>query len=379
MIKRLLQIIVLLTITISANCQVSFSNGSTVTEIQTATVVTYNHRFYDSTERNHKKNGPALDDARIAIESRSSKFEFKFEFDLAVMGNAVLDPTAPPITEAYFVYKGLNFVNIKTGFSKIPFSRDNLQEHFDMPFMSRPELDKSTIFARRDVGVTLYRTFWNEKINAYAGMYSGQGESVLTTMNDASGSAEFAGRVDVSYPCKYKYIQVDEVHSPIPIIQVGLNARYINKPVATGYGNSVFADLNHEKSIMGFDVSGAYQGFTFQVEMDQAKIVPNNISQLDGFPTTYYRTGGATIQLNYHSKLLRSVFAVRYDELNPNDLTQDDTRKAVSFAYNYLINSYRCALKVQYTTPFSHFTKDAESALAGFDPQLSVAWQYWFR
>ena len=370
-------------ISIPAFSQISFSTGNSVTEIQMVTVVTYNNRFYDSTERNHAKTGFALSDARFILNTRAPRYEIKFEFDLAALGSAINDPTAPPITEAYFIYKFPGIINIKTGFSKIPFSRDNFQEHFDMPFLQRPQLDKATIFSRRDVGVTFYRTFWNEKVNAYAGVYSGQGESVLTTINDASGSSEFVGRVDVSYPCKYKYIQIDEVHTPVPIIQIGINGKYIQKPLATGYGNSVFAGLDHQRSVVGFDVSGAYQGFSFQVEMDQAKVVPNNLSELQGLPTTYYREGGATAQLNYHSKFLHSVFAVRYDELNPSDLTVNDTYKALSFAYNYQIDGYKHVLKLQYTTPYNGFLgkiKDPETTLAGkFDSQLRIGWQYWFK
>ncbi len=360
---------------LAGQAQVSFSNGNVVTEIHTATVVMFNQRFYDSTERNHKKNGFGLDDARIGIESRSPNMEFKFEFDLSVLGSAVQDPTAPPITEAYFTYKGLEYFNIKSGFQKVPYSRDNLEEHFDMPFMQRPELDKGTIFNRRDVGVTLYRTFWDEKINAYAGLYSGQGGSVLTNINDASGSAEYAGRIDIAYPCKYKYIQIDETHTPIPIVQLGLNARYIQKPLSTGFGNNIYLGLEHQKSVYGFDIAAAYQGLSFQFELDRSKVVPNNPSELLGLPTTYFLQGGASAQLNYHSKKLRSVFCIRYDELNPNDLSPNDTYKALSFAYNYLINGYRCVLKIQYTNPI----KGTDTVLAPFDPQMRIGWQYWFK
>ncbi|MCX6352197.1 MAG: porin [Bacteroidetes bacterium] len=367
-------IILSILLTIPSFGQVSFSNGNTSLEITGGIISVYNYRFYDSTETDHKKNNFALKTMRLGFDVRRRNIEYSLEMDMANILTQTTDPSNPALLDASITYKGLP-VEIIAGYQKLPYSHESQVTAFNTPYLQRPEMLRGSVFSRRDVGVTLHKDFWQQKINVYGGVYSGQGELSLNSDNDKSGNPEYASRVDFSYPAKMKYREVDEVHVPFPIIQVGFNGRYMKKALNSGADYSLFT-INGEKFTYGMDVTAEYKGISFQWETHQLQINPVDRTPLQGKPTNHYFAGGNMAQLSYHSLKLSSVFSLRYDDFNPNDIVIGDTHKTLCVGYNYLVGgSYRHCIKIQYFQRLA----DAESISVKGDNQLRIGWQYRFK
>ena len=170
------------------------------------------------------------------------------------------------------------------------------------------------------------------------------GETVFSTENP-SGKPEFIGRIEYSYPARNIYETVDMHDSPMPTFQCGVNARQTNDGVSTFDGNYLI-NYNGQKTAYGLDASIMYRGLSLQFEAHQAKIDSAMFSENNQY--TSFKEGGYLLQANYYYRPLKSVFCVRYDELNPNDLVYGNTQRTMSYAYNYFIRQNALCFKVLY-------------------------------
>ncbi len=385
-------VLVLCALPIATSAQIAFTNGVHSLEITGAISTYYNHRFMKPGEDNLRKNRFRLRDAQIQIEGRyRDQFEYEFQVDfvdLAGSSTGAIDGENPGLMDAYVIYKGLSFVDIKFGYGKTPYSRSSQVPFIFSPYWQRVDLVRGDIFARRDVGITLMKSFWKQRVHIQAGAYNGIGELSLRGDNDPSGSLEYIGRIDFAYPARYRYRDIDDRVSPVLMVNLGLNARYTDKsqpesgvftPGAGGeYGIKV---IDGVKSGYGFDVSAQYMGFSAQFEMHQFRMDPrdaNSALYLGVDPAIhegYVRSGGYYGQLNYFAKNWQSIFSARYESLNINDLADGELQR-ISAAYAYQMKGYDAMFKVQY---FHVLAEEEVVDPLRWTEQIRLGFQYNFK
>lgn len=345
--------------------QVTLSNGKHILEISGSVATYYNYRWLKPGEQDRSKDRFKLRDAQIELEGRiGSDFEYGLKVDFADIaannGTATIDPENPGLMEASITYKGLSFVAVELGYGKLYYSRNALVPFDFTPYWQRAELTRGSVFATRDVGITLLKNFWKQRANVYVGAYTGLGEISLSGDNDPSGNLEFVGRFDISYPSRYRYREIDDRHSPIPMFSLGVNGRFMNKKLPSGevfptdaasqYGLKV---IDGKRYVYGLDASFQYLGFSAQFEIHQIKAEPqqpndplfNNLTlaQTKG----YILAGGYIAQVNYFIKPWKTILSARFEALDLNDLVPGHSRR-FSPAIAYQIHGYNAMIKAQY-------------------------------
>lgn len=380
---------------IETRSQVVISNGYHVMEISGLISSHYTHRYLAPGNDNYRKNTFSLNNARLGFEGRvGSDYDYKIQLDFSRFGFAA-DGEFPALLDANLTYKGLPF-DITVGYDKIRYSRSNLTNFANQPYWQRAEIARGSIFSRRDVGVCLTKDLWQQRINLALGAYSGMGEFIMTSAsngdNDPSGTLEYVGRIDFSWPGRYRYNDVLDInHVPVPMISIGANGRYVKR--AQSLNGLVDYDLKviaGKKEGLGFDLAAQYQGFSALVEWHRFTLTPdsnqysNTKPLLQGKPTNFFRYGGFIGQLAYYNKKLKSGLLVRYDEFNPNDLIQNNTDRTLSYAYVFMLNGYKSMIRIQYWQrlgPWKDGWFDDVRQYPGLqrvDDQIRIGWQYAF-
>jgi hypothetical protein len=384
--------------------QFTFTNGWNSMELSGYLVGFYQYRpkFTGDTKTSFNKNTFDLDDARFNIKGYVKggfKFEVEINFaDIIAYVQNINDQTSVPLTEANVQY--INpYVNIKVGYFKLPFSQSSIIDKIPSPFLARSEIANGTYFSRRDAGFMLFHDFWHQRINIYAGMCSGAGELILAGVNDPNGKPEYFGRIELS-SAYYRKEELDKRDLAIPIARVGAAIRYNEKTTFSGDGTGITAynastytgndmTINGKKISYSADAAFMWHGFSAQFEMDWANNIAATGSPLAQtlalYNTRMFRDGGFLVQANYYNKLLRSAFAVRYDEFNPNDLggayseTSPNTflgqqQRTVTFAYNFFAMPYNLAVKFHYALRL----KEPETTLKWKEDEMRVGIEYTF-
>lgn len=376
----------------NASAQVTLLNGRHVLELSGETSMYFNMRSLKEGEEDRSKDRFKLRDAQIELEGRvGADFEYELKVDFADMAanNTIeeIDPENPGLMEATMTYKGLPFVDVQMGYGKLYYSRNALVGFSWSPYWQRPELTRGSIFSTRDAGVTLMKNFWKQRANVYLGAYTGLGELSVSGDNDASGQLEYVGRVDVSYPARYRYRDIDDRHSPIPMFSLGVNARFMNKKLpdgeafpdnATGeYGLKV---IDGKRYVYGLDAAFQYMGFSGQFEIHQIKSEPQNpndplFQNLTPAQTHgYILSGGYIAQANYFIKDWQTILSARYEELDLSDLVPGKSER-FSAALAYQIHGYNAMIKFQY---FSIFKEETVDPLK-WDEQFRIGMQFQFK
>lgn len=313
--------------------QYNSNKGWSNLEISGSTQLFYNYRFYKPEDKDRKKNRFELDYAQINFRGVAAK-KFRYVIELNPVGfyNAA-DPDNGFVNEAAISYRTTDqHFEIKAGYQKIPFSRSSLLSREDFSFLQRPEISRGEVFTRRDMGVLLKTTFWDQKIAIYTGVFNGTGEQTLQGDNDASGNVEVAGRVEINYPSPMDETSIDRQDITQPIIAIGANARYSDKVTDETLSEYGYRTIAGTKRGLGVDFAAKYRGWVLSYEIIQFQMNPDDTASLflNGKPTDYFRAGGMIAELSYYVKKMSTAFAVRYDDFNPNDLTLKDTRKNIS-------------------------------------------------
>ncbi len=316
------------------------------------------------------KNTIKLKDARLDIKGKvGDDYEYHLQLDFAAWGATYL-PAGGPVDDANITYKGFRkLFNIKVGYGKLPFSLNSLVEHYESPYWERPEVSKGDFFSRRDLGITLTRSFWGDRVKAAAGVYTGTGEVALQGTNDASGAFEYVGRVEFSYPEAHNEEVIDTKGLTTPNFSIGLNGRYTKRNISTSANDASFLPgeqgamlnssdslmelkvINGTKYVLGADISILYRGFSVQLETDNMKATPLNpndpLLQGKGNITNYVKAGGWYAVANYFSKPMKSIFSVRYDQMNANDLVQGISDHWAA-GISYQIKGFNSMIKAEF-------------------------------
>ncbi len=351
--KNSLSIALLLILCTRLAAQLSITNGQHSLEVSGMASAFFKYRIMQPAYKDDKANNLfELRDAQLQLEGRYSNFlEYELQADFADLFNGLNDPENPGLMDAYVKYNVPKALSIQAGFTKIPYGRANMVPFLYSPFIQRAEIARGQVFGSRDVGLTLSYTAWKQLVNIYAGVYSGQAEQILKGSNDRSGSFEYVGRVDFSYPVKNRYVDADLTNSPIPSFSVGANGRYVKRKT-TLYDTYALKVVAGDKITYGFDVSFKYRGLALQMEWHQLHVTPTDTSRLYGYRTNYFKTTGYYAQISYYNKTIRSLFALRFDELNQTDLLPGYGRR-LTVAYGFLLKGFNQMLKFNYTRTLS--------------------------
>lgn len=329
--------------------QFSLSKGNDNFQISLRSCTFYNYRFYETDETNLKKNRFRLRDMQVEFKSKfGNQWKIVLQADLADFASGSTQDEDNGLMEAHVTYLPFNNgPEVKFGFDKLPYSRSSMTSLYSTPFFSRSEVASGDFFARRDVGLTLTQGFKNDRIIFYGGAYTGLGEASLKGDNDASGNLEYLGRVELSYPTKFRYNDIDDKISQRPMFSVGANARYAEKKTDSGV-DYVIKTVNGKKKVMGVDFAFQWKGFSFLYEIHKAHLIPNDTMRVANSGANYINAGGYLCQLVYKYKPWHSVVGVRYDEINPNDLIQNDINRSITYSYRYTFPSSNTSLMVNY-------------------------------
>lgn len=336
----------------------------------------YNYNALKPGETDHKKNTLNLRDAQLCMEGKyKKKYEFKLQVDFANLAANSTDPETPGFMDAYMIYRGLRFMDIKLGYQKLPFSRGSLVSFAYSPFYHRAEIARGNYFSQRDLGLTLRKDIVDEKVRIFAGIYSGMGEEVLITPNDRSGKLEYLGRIEFNSEAGMKYRDLDLEHSDKLQYSIGAGARYAEKAAYAG-NDYMIKTVNGKKQTLGLDFFAMYKGFSFTWETDQVTIAPNTPERLMNLGSSYFRSGGWYSQLNYYFIKLNAALSARYELSNWNDLVKGYTRM-YTLGYSLLLKKYDSVIKLNYTRLLE------EEIVPNVDPktwnwQMQLGWQFMF-
>ena len=374
------------------NAQVTISNGKHIIEISGSISTYYNNRQLKFGEEDKNKNRFKLRDAQLDIEGRvGSDYEYNLKLDFADMAannsGVEIDPENPGLMEATIKYKGFQFLDVEMGYGKVYYSRSSMNPFNYSPYWQRAELVRGSIFSRRDVGATLMKNFWKQRANIYIGAYTGLGELSLTGDNDPSGQLEYIGRFDIAYPSRYRYREIDDRVTPIPMFSLGLNGRFMNKKLPAGedfptnalgeYGIKV---IDGKRYVYGLDASFQYMGFSGQFEIHQVRSEPQNENNplFQNFTSQqtkgYVLSGGYIAQANYFIKNIKTIVSARYEELDLNDLVKGRSER-FSTAIAYQMNGYNAMIKFQY---FNIIKEESIDPLK-WDEQFRLGMQFQFK
>jgi hypothetical protein len=372
--------------------QLTITNGKHVLEISGSYSSYYNDRQLKSGEEDRSKNRFKLRDAELDLEGRvGADYEYNVKVDFADMAannqGATIDPENPGLMEANIKYKGFHFLDIEMGYGKLYYSRSSMSTFYSSPYWQRAELVRGSVFSRRDIGVTLMKNFWNQRANIYVGAYTGLGELSIAGENDESGQLEYIGRFDISYPSRYRYREIDDRVTPIPMFSVGVNGRFMNKKLPAGavfptdaassYGLKV---IDGKRYVYGLDASFQYMGFSGQFEIHQIKSEPQNENDplfqnlIRQQTKGYILSGGYIAQANYFIKNMKTIVSARYEELDLNDLVKGKSER-FSTAVAYQMSGYNAMIKFQY---FSILREESIDPLK-WNEQFRIGMQFQFK
>lgn len=420
--KLLLTIVSVTAVSLVANAQYSefsdnaqesaskytLSSDNNVLEIGGRVSGYYQNRPLKEGQTNKKQNGIFFKDVDLDFYGKSSnKFVYEIQLSMldlltaAAVGNnfgspaqssSNVDPNPynPGFKAVYFQYRGWP-VHIKFGYDKLPYSQGSISDVWSTPFWSHAELFGGDIFSRRDLGVTLnYRTFKN-RINLYAGAYSGLGENFFQYGMDGSGKLEYIGRAEYSFPGKLKYHIIDNEITPKPAFRIGVNARYMDKTQPTG--RSIYEDapdapgnryhtriFDGKRSIMGADFMFKYKGFSATLEGHMLNMKPTdpNDGLYGGTPASFHgneiKGGGYSAGANYNYPKWKSVLSVNYESFNVNDLIKGK-EEWFYIGYAYKVLGFNSVMKVHYYIPV---TEDEVHRPLRYTAQLRVGYQVIF-
>lgn len=353
----------------------------------------YNQRLQKPGYVNNKHDEFGLRDMVFDIYGKTTyKFSYELKVDFANLladaaSGGIVSPDNPGFRSGFVKYSGFP-VHIKLGWDKVPFSQSSITDIYESPFWQRDLLTGGDMFSRRDMGLTLSSPLWSERINLYAGAYSGLGEYFIGNGdNDASGQPEYIGRADFSFPEKYDYKSVDINGSKKFRIRVGADVRYTNKTQPGSYNLSSklmgaygLNAVDGKKTAYGFDASAEYKHLSLQVEHDRIMLQPADQTNAlfhgtqESFNKGKIFAGGWVTTLNYHCKAIKSVFSAKYDQENVNDLA-DGKQEYLHVAYAYLVNGWHSCLKFEWTRPL---TEDKASDPINYTNNFRIGLQVLF-
>ncbi len=340
--------------------QISFSSGESAWEFSSLFSSYYSHHVLNSSAANQPTNTLKLKDARFKLKGfYKNRFSYTFEFDVIDALNRSFLGDDPALLEANFTWNGP--VDLCFGFGKTPYSLSSMIPFKARGFWQRSSLTNGTLFYRRDLGLTLSKSFLNKKLKVFLGGYSGSGGWVLQHMSSPSEIPEAMARVEFSPLGYITNTAFDLENTARPLFKVGLNACYSNKstPLTFALDSTLPGDYflhltNGSKTGYGADLMFKYKGLSLLGELHQFALQPNDsnnalfVSQDPLIHNGVVFSGGYTLEAHYLFSKLKYGVSARFEEHNLNDLATGIQRN-IRLALHYFFNQRRSSVQFNAT------------------------------
>lgn len=243
----------------------------------------------------------AFDLRRARLDLRgdvASKIGYRLHVELA---------GGPRILDATFVYRPYDFLNINLGQSKHPFCYDNLYSPWNLPTISRTQIDNALAFREsdlygnqngRDIGLWVsgkINTGQDEAerplLDYTLGVYNGAGINV----SDNNKEKDFGGAMGIS-----------------PVKDLWVHGRFY-----TGHGRTTSDPLViTDRTRFGGSATYKYKSWLFEAEYLQATDESDSLGQLE--------RNGYYVTLGYTPIKDKLQLILRLDNYDPNSAPEND-------------------------------------------------------
>ena len=319
--------------------EVSWKDGKTTIKSKSAELVLSNRLQIRYTDENREIE-PANDPDRGSFRIRRMKTKFEgwvYDKDLTYELQLNWADTANPLEDAQVNYDfthGNKLLMIKAGQYKVPFGRQELTSSGSQQFVDRAAV--SNTFARgRDIGVQLWGTPFNSKIDWRVGVFNGNGRTVSRNDND---DLQLNARLMWQPFGDVKYSESDFESTDKPLLALGVGYESNEFPIAASGPTPSHAD---DRAITAFDAAFKYKGFSFFGELFQREHDrTNNVSDFDD--------EGYILQAGYFVVPKRFEIALRLSEFDPNSDVSNNEREENGLALNYFWNKHAHKLQADF-------------------------------
>lgn len=318
---------------------VGWKDGKTTITTKQAELVISNRLQVRMTDEDREVE-PAGDPNRTSFTIRRMRTKFdgwvytkdltyELQFDTAQQTNLLQDANVN-----YDFTKGKKAFMLKAGQYKVPFGRQQLTSSGSQQFVDRSLV--SDTFARgRDIGLQLWGTPYNSKIDWRVGVFNGNGRTVTRNDND---ELQMNARVTWQPFGDVKYSEGDFDSTGKPLFAIAAQYESNEFPIAVAGSTPAHAD---DRTIVGGDVVFKFKGFSvfgeiFQREHDRT----NNLSDFDD--------EGFNVQAGYFIIPQKLEVAVRFGELDPNSDLDNNEREERALALGYFFNKHNNKLQADY-------------------------------
>lgn len=319
---------------------VSWKDGKTTIKSKSAELNISNRLQIRATDENREVE-PAGDPDRTSFTIRRMRTKFdgwvytkdltyELQFDTAQQTNLLQDANIN-----YDFTKGKKLFMLKAGQYKVPFGRQQQTSSGSQQFVDRSEV--SDIFARgRDIGVQLWGTPNNSKIDWRVGVFNGNGRTVTRNDND---DLQLNARLMWQPFGDVKYSESDFEASAKPLFAIAADYEASTREVALA--GSTPAHQN-EQTIAGFDAVFKFKGFSLYGELFQREN-DRTLATLSDFDDS-----GLVLQAGYFIIPQKFEVALRAGEFDPNDDLDNNEREERGFGINYFWNKHNNKLQADY-------------------------------
>lgn len=287
-------------------------------------------------DSNSATAGPERESFRV--RRAKTKFEgWAYTKDLTYEIQLNWPDTANPLEDLNVNYdftKGKKAFMLKAGQYKVALGRQELTSSGSQQFVDRSNV--STAFARgRDIGVQLWGTPNDGKIDWRIGVANGNGRTVSRNDND---KLQLNARLQWAPFGDTKYTESDFEYTDRLLFSVAV--AYENNTREVAAAGSTVAHQN-EQTILAYDAVLKFKGFSlFGEYFDRENDRNKNLSDFDD--------SGYVIQAGYFIVPQHFEVAVRLSELDPNKNRDNDVRSENGIALNYFWNKHPHKLQLDY-------------------------------
>ena len=229
---------------------------------------------------------------------------------------------------------GKKLFMIKGGQYKVPFGRQELTSSGSQQFVDRSAV--SNLFARgRDLGVQLWGTPLNGKLDWRVGIFNGNGRNASF---NGDGKYQFDARVTFQPFGDVKYSESDFESTDKPLIAIAGQYETFRQSAAVA---GTTPAVNRDHDTFGVDAVLKYKGlFLFYDHYFRSTddLVLNRTIDLNGF----------NFQGGYFIYKRKVEVAARYERIDPNEDVDDDFLKEWAVALNYFYNKHNLKLQGDY-------------------------------
>jgi phosphate-selective porin OprO/OprP len=251
---------------------------------------------------------------------------YELQMNWADVSNALEDAQL-----SFDVTNGKNLFIIKGGQFKVPFGRQELTSSGSQQFVDRSAV--SNLFARgRDIGVQVWGTPLNGKIDWRLGVFNGNGRNLSF---NGDGKYQYNARVTFQPFGDVKYSESDFESKDKPLIAVAGQYESNRQAVA---GTAVLPEVRRDLDTFGFDAVLKYKGlFLFYENFQRTTDDLVAVRETD--------SNGWVFQGGYFIYKRKVEIAGRVERIDPNEGVDDNDLKEWGVAFNYFYNKH--ALKLQ--------------------------------